>query len=88
MSVNGPKKEIPSRCLCLLSESVTDNDCCLSPASCFPNSKLEHVERWFSIISPILSVCNTPVLTLCSDSKPQCVSGLVVFILEVKKSVT
>lgn len=51
----------------------------------FPNSKLEHVERVFPTISSMLSVCEIPALSLCSAYKPQCVSGLVAFILEVKK---
>lgn len=68
-----------------MTESLTDNGWVFSPVSCFPNNKLEHVERTFLIISLVLSVCNVPALTLCSDCKPQCGSGLNVFMLELKK---
>lgn len=62
----------------------------LMPFTCFlfSQNKLEHAERSFFIISATLSVWNIPALTLCCDYNPQCVSGLVAFILEVEKWVT
>lgn len=43
-----------------------------------------HIE-WAFTISTVLSLCNIPALTLCSDYKPQSVSGLAAFMLEGKK---